>query len=78
MENWTVNHRVFTVRTYFEAKSIVQMQRHFRSEFDVPRHGRINSRNAILNWVDDFNVSGSEVNKFVGSACSIRTPENVE
>jgi hypothetical protein len=77
MEDWTVN-RVFAVRTYFETKSTVQKQIRFRHEFDVPRYGRIPSRNAILKWVDDFNVHGTVVNKFVGPAYSIRTPENVE
>lgn len=35
----------------------------FYHEVDVPRCGRIPSRNAILKWVDDFNVCGSVVNK---------------
>jgi hypothetical protein len=70
MENWMVNHCVFAVRTYFETKSILQTQRHFWHESDVPRRGRIPLCNAILKWVDDFNVCGSVVNKFVGPACS--------
>jgi hypothetical protein len=78
MENWTVNHRIFAMRTYFETKSIVQTQRRFQCEFYVPRHGRTPLHNAILKWVDDFNVHGSVVNKFVDPAHSVRTPENTE
>jgi hypothetical protein len=75
MENWTVNYRVFAVRTYLETKSIVQTQRHFRHKFDVPKHGRIPSCDAILKWVDDFNVHGSVENKSVGPAHYVCTPE---
>jgi hypothetical protein len=78
MDKWTVNYRVFAVRTCFQTKSIVQTQIRSRHEFDVPRHGRIPSCNAILKWVDDFNVRGSVVNKFVGPAHSVRTPQDVE
>jgi hypothetical protein len=47
MENWLVNCCIFALRTYFETKSIVQIQRQFWHEFDIPKHGRIPSLNAI-------------------------------
>jgi hypothetical protein len=78
MDNWTVNHSVFAVGTYFETKSVVQTQRRFRHEFDVPRHGRIPTCNAIIKRVHDFNVRGSVVNKSGGHARSVRTPAIVE
>jgi hypothetical protein len=59
-------------------KSIVQTQSPFWREFDVLRHSRIPSHNAILKWVHDFNVHGNVVNKFVGPAHSVHTPENIE
>jgi hypothetical protein len=34
--------------------------------------------NATLKWVDDFNVRGSVVNRFVGPTRSVSTPENGE
>jgi hypothetical protein len=49
MEGWSVGHRTGTVRVYYETKSIVQTQS--RQQFNVPRHGPIPSRNAILSWV---------------------------
>jgi hypothetical protein len=55
----------------------VQTQRRFRREFDVPRHGRIPSRNAILKSVDS-NVHGSVVNKYIAPARFVRTPESAE
>jgi hypothetical protein len=63
-----MNHYIFAMRTYSETMSTVQMQRHFRHESDVPRHGKIPSCNAVLKWVYDFNVHGSVVNKCVGPA----------
>jgi hypothetical protein len=77
-ENWRVNHHVFAVRAYSEAKSILQMQRRFWHGFDAQRHGRIPLCNATLKWVHDFNVRGSAVNKSVGPACSVLTSENSE
>jgi hypothetical protein len=68
----------FCLRTYFETKYIVQTQRRFRREFDVPRHGRTLSCNAILKWVDDFSVCDSVVNRSVRPARFSRTPENAE
>ncbi|KAJ4432654.1 hypothetical protein ANN_21277 [Periplaneta americana] len=35
---------------YIESKSITHVQRRFRNEFNVPRDGRIPSRNTILKW----------------------------
>ena len=35
MENWSVPQRVFTVRAFFECKSVVQVQRIFRRFGDI-------------------------------------------
>jgi hypothetical protein len=56
----------------------VQSHRRFWYEVGVPRCGRISSHNVILKWVDDFSVCVSVVNKPVGLACSVYTPENNE
>jgi hypothetical protein len=66
------------VRTSSETKSIVQTQRRFQREFDVPRHDRIPLRDVISKWVADFNVRGSVMSKSVGPAHSVHTPENGE
>jgi hypothetical protein len=78
MENWMVSHHIFAVRTYFETKSTVHMQMHFQCEFHVLRHGRIPSHNTVLKLVNDYNARGSAMHVLVGSARSIRTPQNAE
>lgn len=78
MANWTVAERVFTVTAFIESKSITHVQRRFQLHFNVPRHGRVPSRNTILKWMRKFNETGSLRNEFVGSARRVRTPENIE
>jgi hypothetical protein len=78
MENWLVNYCIFSLRTYFETKSIVQLQRYVQHESNIPRHGRIPSHNAVLKLVDDFDICNTVVNKFVGPIHCICTPENIE
>jgi hypothetical protein len=75
LENCTEKHRVFTVITCFENMSIVQTQRHFSHEFDVPRHGRNPSQGANLKSLEDFSI---HVSKSVGPTYSVLTPGNVE
>lgn len=77
---WSVQQRVFAVRRYFEnGESIVQTQRDFRTNFDIPRHGTIPDRNTILRWVIAFNTTGTVLMKRTnGRNRAIRTPENVD
>jgi hypothetical protein len=42
------------------------------------KHVRILLHNTVLKWVDNFSVCGIVMNKFVGLANSVRTPENIE
>jgi hypothetical protein len=62
---------------YFETKSTVQMERYFWHQFDVLTHGRIPFCNDILKRIDDFNVRGSEENKYVGLNCIPKKAEQV-
>jgi len=77
---WSVQQRVFAVRRYFEnGESIIQTQRDFRTNFDIPRHGTIPDRNTILRWVTAFNTTGTVLMKRTnGRNRAIRTPENVD
>ena len=60
-------------------ESVTVTQRKFRLHFNVVRHGRIPSRNAILLWAHDFRTTASATKKKQGeSAGTVRTPENVE
>lgn len=78
METWPVNQRSFCVKAYHRSESIIEVQRQFRREYNVPRRGRIPSRNTILLWVARFRDFGSVLNEYVGSVKTVRTPENVE
>ena len=71
---------VFIVETYFKSgDSYVVMQRQFLRYFNVPRRGRIPSRNTIMQWVHNFRATGSALKrKPTGRPRSARTPENVE
>ena len=46
--------------------------------FNVPRHGRIPSRNTILLWVHNVLTTASATKKHCVSKQTVRTPENVE
>jgi hypothetical protein len=58
MANWSAEHRVFCVRTFFQCKSVVKVQKAFRVHFKIARHGSIPTRNTILKWVERFNATG--------------------
>lgn len=77
MENWPVNQRVFAVTAYIETKSVITVQRRFRAEFNIPRRGRIPSRNTILQWFKKWKAHGTVCDRFAGSSRSVRTPENI-
>jgi len=79
MEQWSPQHRAFVVETFFKnGESVIVAQRKFRLHFNVPRHGRIPSRNMILLWVHNFRTMASATKKHVVSKRTVRTPENVE
>lgn len=78
MDTWPVNQRSFCARAYHRSESVIEVQRQFRREYNIPRRGRIPSRNTILRWVTNFRDHGSVKNEFVGSVKTVRTPENVE
>jgi hypothetical protein len=42
-----VQHRVTCVCSYYETKSVTKVQRVFRRQFIVGRHGRVPSRNTV-------------------------------
>jgi hypothetical protein len=78
MANWSVEHRVFCVRAFFECKSVVRVQKAFRVHFQIARHGSVPTRNTILKWVERFNATGKVTDQFVGTQRTVRTPETVE
>jgi hypothetical protein len=62
MEKWLVNHCVFAVRTHFETKPVAHKDV-FGVSYIIWDIADLLWGNAILKWVDDFNVHHSVVNK---------------
>jgi hypothetical protein len=77
MEKWSLSHRTAVVPVYCETKSIVQIQRRLLQHFNVPRHGLIPSRNAILGWVLEFEDTGCVTVIAHGAPRTVRTDGNV-
>jgi transposase len=73
-----VQHRFTCVRSYYETKSVTKVQRVFRRQFTVGRHGRVPSRNTILAWVKKFVETGSVFDVKHGAPRTVRTPENLQ
>ena len=51
--------RVTCVRSYYETKSVTEVQRVFKRQFNVSRQGRVPSRKTILAWVKKFEETDS-------------------
>jgi hypothetical protein len=79
MERWSLEHRAFTVETYFKNNDSVVTQRIFRRHFNIHRNDSVPSRNIILLWVRNCRETTSAVKrKPPGREPSLRTPENIE
>ena len=77
MERWNVQ-RVTCVRSYYETKYVTEVQRVFRRQFDVGRHGRVLSRNTILAWVKKLEETGSVFAVKHGAPRTVQMPENLQ
>ena len=55
-------------------ESVIVTQRKFRLHFNVPRHGRMPSRNTILLWVHNVRTTASATKKHGVSKRTVRTP----
>lgn len=76
---WSVAQRVFCVEAYFSnGRSIVRVQRAFRSEFRIAPCGRVPNRNRILAWVKAFRDTGNVSWIRRGPRRTVSTPENIE
>jgi hypothetical protein len=59
MAPWTLEHWVFVVENYFKSnESVITVQRLFRRQFYVERHGNIPDRNTIFRWVEALRTTG--------------------
>ncbi|KAF2890437.1 hypothetical protein ILUMI_15736 [Ignelater luminosus] len=79
MEQWSGEQRAFVVKSYYKNNCVVADQRHFRTYFQIRRHGRVPLAHAIKEWVCKFEQTGSANNvKHKGPKKSVRTPENID
>ena len=80
MERWSVEHRAFSVETYFKNNdSGVVTQQIFRQHLNIHRNDSVPRHNAVLLWVRNFTQTASAAKrKSPGREPSLRTPENIE
>ena len=80
MQQWNVEHRIFSVEQFFRNNnSVVTVQRLFCRQLNVARDGAIPDRNTILRWVELFRTTGSVMKRTsTGRPRTARTPENFE
>ena len=73
-----MQQRVNCVRSYYETKSVAEVQRVFRQQFNVGRRGSVPSRNTILASVKKLEETGSVFAMKHGAPRTVRTPENLQ
>ena len=77
---WTGEHRGFVVEAYYENnRSVIAMQRAFRTRFALVRNASVPDWKKILLWISNLWATGSTLKrKSPGRPRTVRTPENVE
>jgi len=79
MEPWTGVQSVFAVKSFYKNNdSYVAAQREFRKKFGIHGNSKVPSAHAIKTWVNNFEETGSTVNKKCGSVKTVRTPQNID
>ena len=77
MEHWTAEHCAFVIEVYFKGHDNVQ--RKFRQQFNIGRHGRVPERHTIRRWVDQFCATASAMNKTpLGKPRTVLMPEDIK
>ena len=80
MQQWTVEHRMFTYDAYVQnGESATAVQRLFRVHFKLGRRDTVPSLNTILRWIHSLRTTGGIVKKKpLGPNKTVRTPENIQ
>jgi len=79
MESWTGAQRGFAVKSFYKNNdTYVAAQREFRKKFGIHRNNKVPSAHAINTWVNNFEETGSTVNKKGGSVKTVPTPQNID
>ena len=68
MESWTGAQRAFAVKSFYKNNdSYVAAQREFCKKFGIHRKSKVPSAHAIKTWVNNFEETGSAIEKKGGS-----------
>jgi len=78
MESWTGARRAFAVKSFYKNDSYVAAQHELRKKFGIHRNSKVPSAHAIKTSVNNFEETGSTVNKKGGSVKTVRTPQNID
>jgi hypothetical protein len=80
MKRWSVEHRAFSMETYFKNNdSVFMAQRFFRRHFNIHRNNSVPSCNTTLLWVRNLRETASATKRNPpGREPSLRTPENIK
>jgi hypothetical protein len=79
MQRWSEEHREFAVETFYLNNDFATVtQRVFRRHFDIGMNGKVPTRQTILNWVTQFKITASIVDKKAPRRSrTLQTPQNV-
>ena len=78
MEPWTGAQRAIAVKAFYKnSDSFMIAQHEFRREFGIQHHRAVPSAHAIKTCVQNFEATGSTLNKKGGSVKTVNTPENI-
>ena len=79
MESWTGAQRAFAVKSFYKNNdNNVAAQREFRKKFGIHRNSKVPSAHATKTYVNNFEETGSTVNKKSGSVKTVHTPQNID
>ncbi|GFV58791.1 DUF4817 domain-containing protein [Trichonephila clavipes] len=76
---WSRQRCAFAAQVYFSnGRSVIEVQRAFRSHFNIPPQGRVPDRKRVLVWIDAFRRTGNVTKERKISPKTVRTLEYVE
>ena len=79
MMEWSKEHRVFIVESYFSnGKSVIVALRKFRQHFKMKTFDTVPNRKTVIRWVTKFRTEGTLTKSKRVSPRKVRTPENIE
>ena len=78
-QSWTGAQRAFAVKSFYKNNdSYVAVRLEFRKKFGINRNSEVPSARAIKTWVNNFEETGSTVEKKIGTVKTVRTPQDID